>query len=263
MCDVTHSYVWRDSFMCDVTHSYVWFDSFICVIWLSFMTVMWITRKNFNFVHIGMSHVTHTNESRHIFEWVTSHIQINVTHPQMLRFCSHWNESRHTYERVMWVTAHLHNWYVQYDSFMSATWCTWLVYIVTWPICVSHSRMFRFCPHRNESHHTYKRVTWVKCQCACAVTHNIRWYYEFSFTLWVASHLHTSRVVSHGILTRESCHTYMWVTVVSHGTLTRESCHTYMWVTAMTNAYVCPDSFLCVPWLIHMCAMTHSYVWHE
>jgi len=53
MCDVTHSYVWRDSFicvtwlihmcvtcliqMCDVTHSYVWRVSFICVMWLIHM----------------------------------------------------------------------------------------------------------------------------------------------------------------------------------------------------------------------------------
>jgi len=42
MCDMTHSYVWHDSFICltwlihvcDMTHSYVWHDSFICVIWL-------------------------------------------------------------------------------------------------------------------------------------------------------------------------------------------------------------------------------------
>ena len=42
MWDMTHSYVWHDSFicaiwlihMCDMTHSYVWHDSFICAIWL-------------------------------------------------------------------------------------------------------------------------------------------------------------------------------------------------------------------------------------
>jgi len=46
MCDMTHSYVWRDSFicvtwlihMCDMTHSYVWHDSFTCmtlIVWYS------------------------------------------------------------------------------------------------------------------------------------------------------------------------------------------------------------------------------------
>ena len=41
-CDVSHSRVWRDSFMhvtwlihaCDMTHSCVWRDVFICVTWL-------------------------------------------------------------------------------------------------------------------------------------------------------------------------------------------------------------------------------------
>jgi len=27
--------------------------------------------------------------------------------------------------------------------------------------------------------------------------------------------------------------------------------------------HVWHDSFMCVPWLIHMCNMTHSYVWHD
>jgi len=55
MCDMTHSYVWHDSFicvtwlihMCDMTHSYVWHDSFICVTWL-----MW------DVLNIRTSHVT-------------------------------------------------------------------------------------------------------------------------------------------------------------------------------------------------------------
>jgi len=33
MCDVTHSYVWHDSFMCDMTHSFEWHSSFIRVTW--------------------------------------------------------------------------------------------------------------------------------------------------------------------------------------------------------------------------------------
>ena len=32
---------------------------------------------------------------------------------------------------------------------------------------------------------------------------------------------------------------------------------------AMTHSYVCNDSSICVPWLIHMCAMTHSHVCHD
>ena len=48
MRDMTHSYVWHDSFicvtwlihMCDMTHSCVWYDSFICEIWLIHMCDM-------------------------------------------------------------------------------------------------------------------------------------------------------------------------------------------------------------------------------
>jgi len=31
----------------------------------------------------------------------------------------------------------------------------------------------------------------------------------------------------------------------------------------MTHSYEWHDSFICVTRLIHMCAMTHSYVWHD
>jgi len=45
MCDMTHPCVWHDWFiwvtwrihMCDMTHSYAWHDSFICVTWLIHM----------------------------------------------------------------------------------------------------------------------------------------------------------------------------------------------------------------------------------
>jgi len=47
-CDVTHSYVWHDSFvhvirliyMRDMMHSYVWHNSFLCVSWFFDMRVM-------------------------------------------------------------------------------------------------------------------------------------------------------------------------------------------------------------------------------
>jgi len=37
--------------------------------------------------------------------------------------------------------------------------------------------------------------------------------------------------------------------------------HSYMW--ALTHSRVWRDSFVCVPWLIHMCDMTLSYAWYD
>jgi len=60
MRDMTHSYVWHDSFicvtwlihMCDMTHSYVWHDSFIGV------TGLIHTAQHFQLSHLLYSYVT-------------------------------------------------------------------------------------------------------------------------------------------------------------------------------------------------------------
>ena len=49
MCDMTHWYVWHDSLvcvtwlidMCDMAHSYVWHDSLVCVTW-PLISVTWL-----------------------------------------------------------------------------------------------------------------------------------------------------------------------------------------------------------------------------
>ena len=88
--------------------------------------------------------------------------------------------------------------------------------------------------------------------------------------------------MSHVTRMNESCHTYEWVMAhvwMSHVTRMNESCHTYEWV--MSHVWLshvtgeqCDEQprrtslrggsgFICVTWLIHMCDMTHSYVWHD
>jgi len=84
-----HSHRWW-VYMCDMTHSYVWRDLFICVTW-----------------HICMCDVTHSNMSKpHLY--VTSHIEmLKATHShRWWGWTSHvaridwvltfWYESRHT-----------------------------------------------------------------------------------------------------------------------------------------------------------------------
>ena len=63
--NVTHSYVWRDSFvrvtwllsMCDMTHSYVWHDSLICVTWLNGMCDMTHSYLTW-LIHVGHDSLT-------------------------------------------------------------------------------------------------------------------------------------------------------------------------------------------------------------
>jgi len=91
MCDMTHAYVWRGSFvcemkdtvhvtlmhMCDVTHSYVWHDSCMCDATQSY--VRWKT--------LSMSH------SCICVTWIVSCICVTWK----VSFFSHMNESYHTY----------------------------------------------------------------------------------------------------------------------------------------------------------------------
>ena len=95
------------------------------------------------------------------------------------------------------------------------------------------------------------------------------------FVRWVMSHMWMSHVTH----VNESCHTCEWVMShiwMSHVTRMNESCHTCEWVMShmwmsyntYTAAQHCTDhrssaSPTCVTWLIHMCDMTHSYVWHD
>jgi len=99
---------------------------------------------------------------------------------------------------------------------------------------------------------------------------------------WVMSH-----IVSHATPTDESCQTHEWVmshTWMSHITRMNESCHTHEWVMShssshiekcllcdmthswecdMTNSCVWHDSFMREMWLIHARDMTYSCVWHD
>jgi len=78
--------------------------------------------------------------------------------------------------------------------------------------------------------------------------------------------------------TIESCHTYEWVTSqkvalhigMSHVTRLSEPCLTHENALCgidmcQNNAFTCVrrDSDKCVTWLIPMCDMTHSYMWHD
>jgi len=73
--------------------------------------------------------------------------------------------------------------------------------------------------------------------------------------------------VSHGAHMSESWRTYEWVIShiwVGHATYMNGSCHTYEWVMAhIWGSLVIHTAKVQLTRLPHMCAMTHSYVWHD
>jgi len=79
--------------------------------------------------------------------------------------------------------------------------------------------------------------------------------------------------MSHVAHINESCHTYECVIsliYMSQFTHVNASCHTYrwvmshMWMSHVTHIHVCDnDSCICVTWCIHVCELTHVYVWYD
>ena len=101
--------------------------------------------------------------------------------------------------------------------------------------------------HMNESWHTYQ---WVTSHIWMEnVTHmNLSWHTHG----WVLSHIrmsHVAHVNESGVFRQRYC-CYC-------------ACRKIIHMCDMTHSYVWHDSFICVTWLIHMCDMTRSYVWYD
>ena len=107
MCDMTHSYVWHDSFVCvtwliytcGVTHSYVWHNSFTRVTWL-----------------IHVCNMTHSHVWHGSFICMTWLIHLcDMTHSRV------WHDS---FTHVTWLIhmCDMTDSYVWHDSFILVTW---------------------------------------------------------------------------------------------------------------------------------------------
>jgi len=66
--------------------------------------------------------------------------------------------------------------------------------------------------------------------------------------------------MSHVAHINESCRTYKWVTSLLGVTTAAKRATASMHVPSPKR---CHDSFIHVPWLIHTCTMTHSYMYHD
>jgi len=119
--------------MNDIWTSHVTHMNESCHIYEWVMSHTWMSHVTYEWVmsHIWMSHVTHMNESCYIYEWVMSHIWMSrVTHMNVL--C-------HTYERVMshiWTShvTHMNESCHTYERVMSPTYergmpCVWMGHV--------------------------------------------------------------------------------------------------------------------------------------
>jgi len=136
MCNVTHSYVWRDAFICvtwllhvcDMTHSYVWRDSFIRVPFSE-----WHHTHEWVIPHIWMSHITHTNESYYTYERVSrSHHSHSYT----------WHNSSMTVTRLIDDCDMTHS----YARYALNVCVTWRIHVCSYDR-ETHSYMWHNRPH--------------------------------------------------------------------------------------------------------------------
>jgi len=217
--------------------------------------------------HIWMSHVTHMNESCLLYEWVMS--------PKWMSHVSSMDESCHAYEWVMFTLWMSHVTYMNeschtYEWVMSPLWMSHVtqinescliyegVMLHIWMSHVTHANK------QQESSHELKSLLFSK--------NSVPYEWVTAHTQkWVTSH----KWMRHVTRMNQSRHTYeraMCSRLNSKSSVLYERVTAHKETSHITHAntqlhashawYFSYDSFICVTWRIHICDMTHSYVWH-
>jgi len=269
MCDMTHSYVWRDSFicvlvlsaiwnlkfgdlmcvrmcvmtnyLCDMTHLYVWYDSFICVTWL-----------------IRMCDVTH------LYVW-WCYPQFEMWRPDVCLYVRH-------DESFVWHMTHL---YVWHDSFICVTWLihvcdmthsyVWrdsficvLVLSAIWILEFGDLMCVRMCvmsnhmcdmTHSYVSHDSFICVTWLIH--VCDMTRSYVWHDSFICVTWL---IHVCDM-THSCVWHDSFVCVTWLIYMCAGAI--RNLEFGIWNLEFGTWRPDVDSFKCVTWLVRMCDITH------
>jgi len=272
MCDMTRSYVWHDSFirvtwlihMCDITHTYVWHDSFICVTWLIHMC------------DVTRSYVWHDSCTRHVTcmsvqlcsnddQVCVSQVEILVEFefvPRNVSFARDLVTEQHAKRKkeITWLIhvcdiSHSDVWR---DSFIYVIICvTWLIHTCD----MTHSYVW---------HDSFICVTWLIHMCD--MTHSYMWHDSLVCVTWLVTWRipvsvqrcnEDKECVTWLMHMCDMAHSYVWhdSSILWHDSFMFKSsvcvCLNYMSLQLNDEAKVC------VTWIIHMCDMTHSYVWHD
>jgi len=247
-------------------HTFEWVMSHICMkgishIWMRHVSHTWMRhcahmiKSSHTYVwviaQIWYNHAAHMNESCHTYAWVMSHMWMSHV--------THMNESCHTYEWVMshsYATWPIHVWDTSHVTHMNE--------YVTW--VMSHIRMSHvshiWMSHRTritKSYHWIPDVFW----------HRMAWFTASICCMSVAaalqSLLHVNRCIA-----ASACH----LTHVSRMSVAalQQQWHVAQRMTCMFTCVPCDAAtdmrqMTCMSiaalHVIHMCAMTHSYVCHD
>ena len=237
-------------------------------------TYTWVTRHIYmkyathlhelcdTYTRIAWSYTTHIDELRDTNTWVTRHIYMN--------YATHIHESRTV--RIIWQRNSLKIWLRQ----RTATHCNTLQHAATYCNILQHTatlyNMYErvvWRPHHITTKLPEDRTTATRCNTLpnsskhCnmhkwGMSHNYNVAPKLPGDMTTATHCNHCNTLQH---TATHCNTLPDSAMCMH-----EAC--YVRIIRQRNSREIGLGLgvfarCCVTWLIHMCDMTHSYVWHD
>ena len=231
-------------------------------------------------------HMCHVCECTRVYIHVCTSTSVAHMYTCVRRVCVHSHRMR-VHSHLMWMytvsdVTHMHTCHVCECThvYIHVCTCTFVAHVYT---CVWRDVFMRvkwiihMCDvtYSCAWHDSFWCVTWLIHMCD--ITHSYVWHDPFICATelihmcdmthprvtWLNNMQHD--MLSHGTHLESCCrHTYEWV--MSHILMRHDmlSHGTHLKMCAMTQTQdVCHDSSICMTWLIHMCDVTHPYVWHD